>query len=78
MDAWNEMLEAEKQALAQDTATEDPEDETAILDSDDDMQLNFFYILKNSKFEDWIPEKLRISKNFENLKNSKNFKNSKF
>ena len=35
MDAWNEMLEAKQQALIQDTATEDPEDETVNLDSDD-------------------------------------------
>ena len=36
MDAWNEMVEAGQQALTQDTATAGPEDETAILDSDDD------------------------------------------
>ena len=40
MDAWNETLEAKQQALIHDTATEDPEDETVALDSDDESNQN--------------------------------------
>ena len=63
MDAWNEMLEAEQQALTQDTAAEDPEDETAILDSDDDSTENF------SKFKKILNSKIEVLKKIKNFRN---------